>query len=131
MSNRVQTYVNIGNQITTLTTTILIGPVDVRGYRSYGLCIQNGNSAVGTIGIRVQVAMESSADYNGGGTSGAPNWVDVPSGTIPNLTPGGPILASATLMTSSIANQAAWLRIMGGYSATAVSNIRLMILGRE
>ena len=122
-----QTHYNTA-AIATATTTVTIGPIDIRDYERFSLMYQNNNTAGALIACRVETAYDPSANF---GVTGAPNWALVNTTTLPQPSA---LAASGTVLTTAVENTYAYIRFLVAVSTTeaaqlVASSFRVMIGG--
>lgn len=130
MSFRFNSHVTINQgQITTATTGVIAGPIDISSFETFSLLLQNQHATIGVLSVEVQVTFDSSENVG----TGAPNWVALPTSTAPlpsaTVVGGAALSASSSYMTKPITNAWHYLRIVGGMSATATGNFRVTVGG--
>ena len=127
MSLRYNQHVTVfdvnSNTITTGVTTV-VSRIDISSLETFGIQVQNDQTAIAIIGVQLQVAIDASESI---GATAAPNWVRLPTASVPFPST---IEASAGAMTSAITNCYHWLRVVCGNSNTAVAgDIRVRVGG--
>ena len=109
----------IGVSQTQAPNQLLIGPVDIGHYQSFSILYQN--SATNSAFLDLQV--EAAADPNPGvsGSDVAPNWVQIPTATLPQPSALG---ATASVLTGPVnPNCYRWIRVVGRVTVSSTQNI--------
>lgn len=108
---------------TTSTNSVLIGPVCVRNLEGFSIIYQNNHTAIAFLDLQVQACH----DPSGTAANVPPNWVQIPTATLPQPSALG---ATASVLTARINNGWDFIRVVGITSATAsAGTLRISVGG--
>ncbi len=108
---------------TTASTSVLVGPIDIRNMDKFSVIYQNNDTAINFIRMSAQVAAnpEGTAAYT------PPNWVALTTATLEVPSALG---ATSVAVSSRVDNAWAFIRILGGTSSTApVGTLQVTVTG--
>jgi len=110
------------NAITTATSIVLVGPIDVTHWDSFCMQFVNKNTAIGFLNFELQATVHRI----GSSTSTVDQFVEINTGTIPTPSALG---ATAVHLTSAIFNCYRTIRIIGHTSSTASAGSFDLLIG--
>jgi hypothetical protein len=111
----VEKFTNLAATISA-SDTVLIGPVDMRGYETFSMMFQNNNTSIAFLNLQVQAAY----DVSGTAADKPPNWVQINSA---DLIQNSALGATASVMTSSVFSTRPWIRIIGRTASPGAAGI--------
>jgi len=106
----VETYNSV--PLTTATASLILGPIDIRGFDKFSVYFQNNLTAIAFLDMKVQVA----ADPSGTAANLAPNWVNLSTATLEVPSALG---ATSVAISSRVDNVHGFMRILGHVCQTA------------